>query len=136
MFSLEKLAGSTSVPLMLTPMNASASLGAQQYGQSSQREVFPIRPGRKIPKAVLITIGRNIPTLKVKSRQKGICQAEAIIMAILPTIERPIVNTTVAGDMILLIDINSANTKPANISFSIKIRFLLIQNFFKLIGAE
>ena len=141
---METLGVSFNVPLIPIPISDSASFGAQQYGHSHHKEIvpkkpgrkIPKKPGRKIPKAVFTTSGINNPILKIKNKQSGICHIEAIIIATLPIKDCPGVKITVDGEIILLTHTNNANIKAANIIFSIRIRFLLIQNFFRLIDIE
>ena len=134
--NMETLGVSFNVPLIPIPISDSANFGAQQYGHSHHNEVVPKKPGRKIPKAVFTTSGINNPILKITNKQSGICHIEAIIIATLPIKDCPGVKITVDGEIILLTHTNNANIKAANIIFSIRIRFLLIQNFFRLIDIE
>ena len=124
------------VPFNSIPISGSASIAAQQYGMSHQTAVFPNRIGRNIPSTVFSIIGTNSPVLRARYRHNGICQTDAITIAILPAILCGTEYTAVAGEMILLIEISNAKNTPATSSFSIKIIPFAISNFERFKGIE
>lgn len=81
-------------------------------------------------------IGKNNPVLRVRHRQRGICQTEERMIPILPAMLCKTEYTTVAGEIILLTETSIAKNTAAINNFSMRIMPFAVSNFERFTGIE